>query len=125
MSTPELSRDQILEKVAQAIATQKQCPVESITLESKFEDLGVDSLDAAEILFELEDSLDVDIPDGPARSMRAVHQVVDGLEKLVAGEEIPYEEPPAPTPSVATGGAASEDVDRADDVEPTKPESEA
>ena len=77
MSQPEqMDRDALFALVRSAIAEQKQMAEDRITMESRFEELGVDSLDAAEILFELEDGLDVDIPDGPARSMRSVDQVV-------------------------------------------------
>ena len=76
------------EKVIAAIAKQKSIPEDVITMESTFEDLNVDSLDALEILFELEDDLDVDIPDTAARALRNVGEVVEGLVKLRAGEEI-------------------------------------
>lgn len=77
---------EVLDKVIGAIAKQKEIPPESITLSSKFEDLNVDSLDATEILFELEDDLDIDIPNDEARGMRDVRQVVEGLEKLLAAK---------------------------------------
>jgi len=76
----------VLDKVIDAIAKQKEMPRDSITLDSKFEDLGVDSLDAMEILFELEDDLDIDIPNDEAREMRDVRQVVEGLDKLLAAK---------------------------------------
>jgi len=82
------SYEAVLDKVIEAIAEQKEHPREMITAESKFEDLGVDSLDAMEILFKLEEELDVDIPNDAARAMRDVGQVVEGLQKLLAGEEL-------------------------------------
>lgn len=96
MSTnPEVDRDAVAQKVIETIAEQKGLPESAITLKSNFEELGVDSLDAAEILFEMEDHFDTDIPDGPARAMRTVRQVVDGLVTLLSGEEIEVPEPPA------------------------------
>ena len=74
---------------------QKGIEASEISLDSKFEDLGVDSLDAMEILFELEEELDLDIPDQAARAMRTVSDVVEGLGKMVRGEEIVLPEPPA------------------------------
>ncbi len=78
----------VLDKVIDAIVKQKELPRDAITKDSNFEDLGLDSLDATEILFELEDELDVDIPNEAAREMKDVGMVVDGLVRLMAGETI-------------------------------------
>jgi len=86
----------MVDKVINTIAKQKEIPPDSITLTSKFEDLNVDSLDATEILFELEDELDVDIPNDQAREMRDVGQVVAGLEKLLASKGNSTADSPAP-----------------------------
>ena len=96
-----LTEDQILEKVAAAVAEQKEIDPSGITMDTKFEDLGVDSLDAMEILFELEEDLDLDIPDTAARAMRTIGDVVDGLGKLMRGEEIVLPEPPPAAPPAA------------------------
>lgn len=105
------SYETVLDKVIEAIAEQKEHPRQMITAESKFEDLGVDSLDAMEILFKLEEELDVDIPNDAARAMRDVGQVVEGLQKLLAGEEIVVPDPEiaaAETTSSAAESATSE-----------------
>lgn len=99
--TDPLTQDELFAKVAAHVASQKSVEVEEIALDSKFEDLGVDSLDAMEILFELEEELDLDIPDTAARSMRTVRDVVDGLGKLSRGEAIELPEDP---PSAAAEG---------------------
>ena len=111
--TEHKTQEEIFAIVAEKIADQKEIEVEKISLDSKFEDLEVDSLDAMEILFELEEELDLDIPDMAARSMRTVDDVVDGLGKLIRGEEIELPEMPEESadstdngtpPSAATGG---------------------
>lgn len=113
--TEHKTNEEIFAIVAEKVAEQKDIEVDEISLDSKFEDLEVDSLDAMEILFELEEELDVDIPDTAARSMRTVNDVVDGLGKLVRGEEIVLPDPPADAasdessdagdpPAAATGG---------------------
>lgn len=93
---------ELFEKVAARVAAQKNIDAATISPDSRFEDLGVDSLDAMEILFELEEEFDLNIPDRAARAMRTVHDVVDGLGKLIRGEEIVLPEPPA----AAAGGDA-------------------
>ena len=85
---PEVDRPMLEKTVIDMIAKQKQIPSDGIMLDSTFEELGVDSLDAMEVLFEVEEQMDVDIPDTAVRSMNDVRDVVDGLEKLMRGEEI-------------------------------------
>jgi acyl carrier protein len=92
--TDHPSEEQILAIVIEKVAEQKSIDASEISIDSKFEDLEVDSLDAMEILFELEEELDVDIPDTAARSMRTMSDVVEGLGKLVRGEEIVLPDPP-------------------------------
>ena len=84
-----MNREEILETVADAIAEVKEIPQKYVTLDASFEELKIDSLDAIEIVFFLEDKLDVQIPDHAVRAMQNVLQVVDGLELLKRGEEIP------------------------------------
>ena len=51
----------MFEKVAEIIAEYKDIDVTTITPESTFEDLGVDSLDTAELVMEMEDKLGITI----------------------------------------------------------------
>ena len=103
MSHP--TEEELFAKVAEKVAEQKGIEAAEISMDSRFEDLEVDSLDAMEILFELEDDLDLDIPDTAARAMRTVSDVVDGLGKLARGEEIVLPDPPAPAESDAADGS--------------------
>ncbi len=77
----------VIDKVVAAIAKVKRIPPESITLESRLEDLGMDSLDGLNVFFELEEALDMSIPDEQARSMRSVREVVDGINRLLEGKD--------------------------------------
>ena len=49
----------IFEKIAELIAEKIDCPVEDITNETKFSDLGIDSLDLAELTMNLEDEYNI------------------------------------------------------------------
>lgn len=51
----------IFEAIAKLIADRVECNVEDITNESKFHDLGIDSLDTVELLMELEDEIGMEI----------------------------------------------------------------
>ena len=93
-----LTQEEVFEKVAAAIAEQKDIDPSTVTMDATFESLGVDSLDGMEALFELEEALDVDVPDKAARSLltpqTSVRAVVEGLGKLIRGEEIEVPEVP-------------------------------
>ncbi len=49
------------EKVAELLAQRKGTTSDQITLDSKFSDLKLDSLDVAELVMDLEDAFDVTI----------------------------------------------------------------
>jgi acyl carrier protein len=75
--------DELIQRVIKAIATTKRIPIESVTIDSEFEQLGIDSMDAVEILFALESEFDINIPDEDARSVRSIRQMCEGVERLV------------------------------------------
>jgi acyl carrier protein len=77
--------DQLTEKVLSIIASTKRIPREQVTPESTFEQLGIDSLDAVNILFALEGEFNISIPDEAARSIHSINEMVEGVRKLVAG----------------------------------------
>jgi acyl carrier protein len=78
--------DELTERVLQVIATSKRIPLEQVTIDNEFQQLGIDSMDAVEILFALENEFDISIPDEEVRNVRTVRQMVDGVEKLVAAK---------------------------------------
>jgi acyl carrier protein len=78
--------DELTQRVLKAIAGCKKIPVEKITIDSQFQELGIDSMDAVEILFALENEFDITIPDDEVRNVRNVRQMVVGVEKLVAAK---------------------------------------
>jgi acyl carrier protein len=84
--------DDLIERVLKAMATSKRIPLETVTLDSTFEQLNIDSMDAVEILFALENEFDIVIPDDEVRNIRNVRQMCEGVERLVAAKA-----PGAPT----------------------------
>lgn len=66
------------------IAKRKHLDPASLTAASTFEQLGIDSLDATDLLFAFEDDFKIVIPDDVARSMRSVGQIVEVLRGLDA-----------------------------------------
>ena len=71
-------------KVMAESAAVKRIPIESITLDSTFEELQMDSLDAMNVLFALEEQFGISIPDEAANSIKDVRSTVAGVERILA-----------------------------------------
>ena len=78
--------EELIQRVLKVIATSKRIPLETVTIDSEFQQIGIDSMDAVEILFALENEFDISIPDDEVRSVRNVRQMCAGVEKLVAAK---------------------------------------
>jgi acyl carrier protein len=78
--------DELIQRVLKVIATSKRIPLQTVTIESDFQQLGIDSMDAVEILFALENEFDISIPDDDVRNVRNVRQMCEGVEKLIAAK---------------------------------------
>jgi acyl carrier protein len=76
--------ESIESQVITLIAKKKKLDPAAISVDSTFEQLGVDSLDAADLLFTFEDTFGIVVPDDAAQSMKSVRDVVDGVRRLVA-----------------------------------------
>ncbi len=63
-----------LEKVKELLADHLEMDVSEITESTTFEDLGVDSLDAVEIMMEMEDEFGIEIK--PAEAGKSVRELV-------------------------------------------------
>ncbi len=76
------------EKVIEIIAREQHLDHEKISIDSTFEELGIDSLDGVNILFALEEEFKIDVPDTVAQNMKTVRQVVDSLTRVLEGKDI-------------------------------------
>jgi acyl carrier protein len=72
--------------VLKEIANYVNCQPDDISLDMQLDDIGVDSLGAITILFELEDKLNVDIPTESLDSLKIVNDVVVQLEQLIGNK---------------------------------------
>jgi acyl carrier protein len=71
-------KDRVIDIVAEQLGVDK----EKITPETSFvNDLGADSLDTVELVMELEEEFDVQIPDDVAEKIGTVGQAIDFIEK--------------------------------------------
>jgi acyl carrier protein len=78
--------DELIGRVTGVIAKTQHIPAETVTIDSTFEELKIDSLDGINILFALESEFDLDIPDDSAKQIRSVRQMVEGIETLLAAK---------------------------------------
>jgi len=78
--------DGLIRRVIACVSSTQHLPAERITLDSSFEELGIDSLDGINILFALENEFGISIPDQAASTIRTVRDLVEGVEKLLAAQ---------------------------------------
>ena len=71
------------ERVVDIVAEQLGQDKEKITRETSFvNDLGADSLDTVELVMELEEEFDINIPDDAAEKIQTVGQAIDYILKM-------------------------------------------
>ncbi len=70
------------ERVIDIVAEQLGVEKAKISPETSFvNDLGADSLDTVELVMELEEEFDINIPDDAAEKIQTVGQAIDFIEK--------------------------------------------
>ena len=78
----------MLEKMRQILAEQFNCEEDTITEETNFkDDLGADSLDLFELVTNLEDTYEIEIPAEDLERMITVQDVIDYLKNKGIDEE--------------------------------------
>lgn len=72
----------IFEAVAQLISKEMKCPIDNISPETTLAKLGVDSLKAITILYELEEQFNIVIPNEYMEHIVKVSDIVDKVDEL-------------------------------------------
>ncbi len=75
--------------VIEIISKKKRVDKPTVELSDRLEDLGMESLDAVEMIFDIEEKFDIEIPynantNSPRTEFETVGDVVSAIEKLVA-----------------------------------------
>ena len=86
--------------VIRVIAQTQRIPIESISLDSTFEQLKIDSLDGINLVFAIENEFGISIPDDGVQNLHSVQQTVDGVRKLIEEKRAQEDSEPVP-PGVA------------------------
>ena len=84
MPTPEEISDSVKE------IFQKTLKVDPAKIQPETnlkDDLNLDSLDMIEVVYEVEDHFDVQIPEESIKDIQTFQQVVDGLQQAIAAKE--------------------------------------
>jgi len=86
----------VAERLRSTVAKELKQDVSSITLEHTLRgDLKLNSLDAIELMFRIEEEFDLSIPDDDMQAFVKVGDVIDYLQRRLSGE------PGAPAPKAA------------------------
>jgi len=80
-------RQDIENSVIKLIAKEKKLNISDITPESTLDELGVTSLEAITVMYDIEEKFDVEVPDNTLESLRTVHDIVDGVASLMSENE--------------------------------------
>ena len=79
-----MTRDEVLEKVREHLATELEVSPGRISDGTRFrEDLDADSLDLYELVMELEDTYGISVPEEEAARIETVGQAVDFVAQRV------------------------------------------
>jgi acyl carrier protein len=70
----------VFDAIAELIADRVECDVSEVKMDSKFHDLGIDSLDTVELLMNLEDKLGIEIE--LTEKVETVGDLVAFIEKI-------------------------------------------
>ncbi|MDO4834495.1 MAG: acyl carrier protein [Bacillota bacterium] len=75
----------LFEKIRTIVAEHLDCDVEEVKMDSTFESLGIDSLDAVELVMELEESLELQMD--LDRDLDTIADLVKFVEEKMNGNE--------------------------------------
>jgi acyl carrier protein len=70
-------------RILEIIAETQRKDLSEVTIDSTFEELGIDSMDGVNIVFAIENEFNINVPDEQVKSIRSVRDIVNGVEQLV------------------------------------------
>jgi acyl carrier protein len=76
--------EEVFNRIKDLIVTKKGVDAEKVNIDSSFEELGMDSLDAVELVADMEEIFDVNIPNTDLQNFKTIRQAVEGLQKAIS-----------------------------------------
>ena len=99
---------ELQDAIFKIIASDARIPQETISLDSTLTDLGIDSLEAIEIVFNLEERFKISFPDrDPSFDTGTVRGLVEAVDRLLA-EQAAAVPVATDAPAVAATGEAKD-----------------
>jgi len=80
---PRIMNQDLVDAVIMAISKQKGLDSSGIDLNSSLPELGVNSLDAISIVYDIEDRFDIEVPNEMLAELASVRDIVDKLSTLI------------------------------------------
>jgi acyl carrier protein len=96
-----LKREELTERVLNIIAETQRKDRAQVSIDSSFEELGIDSMDGVNIVFALENEFDINVPDEEVKSIRNVRDMVEGVRTLVEQKSSQSDAPSNPAPAAS------------------------
>ena len=78
-----MTEEAIAQRVIRVVAKNKKMAPGELSPATRFEDLKMDSLDALNMIFALEEEFDINIPNEEAVKMKSVEEAIHGVEELL------------------------------------------
>jgi len=89
------SGDDLTKRVLRIIAETQRKDPSQVTVDSSFEELGIDSMDGVNIIFALENEFNINVPDEEVKNIRSVRDMVEGVRRLAVPADPSGETAPA------------------------------
>ena len=80
---PRIMNQDLVDAVIMAISKQKGLDSSSIDLNASLHELGVNSLDAISIVYDIEDRFNIEVPNEMLADLASVRDIVDKLSTLI------------------------------------------
>ena len=85
MSEQVTATGDVAARVIRCVVETQHLEPARVTIDSTFAELEIDSLAGINILFAIESEFNITVPDEQAQTVRTVRDLVEGVEKLLAG----------------------------------------
>jgi len=75
--------DEIFNRVQAVLVKHQQISPEDVTVNSTFDELGIDSLDRINLLFAVEEEFGISIENEDVKNVHSVREICQGVEKVL------------------------------------------